>query len=62
MDNIVEIYCAVDDFMKIFTKAWHKQLLTNGERQRIKPSRLSPSEVMTIMILFHQAHYRNFKH
>jgi len=62
MDNVVEIYCSVDDFMKEFWVEWIKKLLTSGEKKRNKPSKLSTSEVMTIMILFHRSNYRTLKH
>ena len=61
MDSLVELFVAVDDFWIIFRPRWHEHLLASGERQRIRASRLSESEVMTIVILFHQSHYRDFK-
>ena len=61
MDTLVTLYCLVDDFMQAFMPQWSKTLLTDRQ-QRHKPSRLSPSEVMTIIIHFHQSGYRNFKH
>jgi len=38
-----------------------QQLLHSGQRQRRRPRSLSVSEVMTILIHFHQSHYRHFK-
>lgn len=32
-----------------------------GSRRRLRPTRLHPSEIMTIAILFQQSHYRTFK-
>jgi hypothetical protein len=61
MDSLVELFVTVDDFWHIFRPAWHKHLLSSGERQRIRSSRLSESEIMTIVILFHQSQYRTFK-
>ena len=61
MDSLVELFVAVDDFWQIFRPTWHEHLLVSGERQRIRSSRLSESEIMTIVILFHQSQYRNFK-
>jgi hypothetical protein len=37
-------------------------MLTTGERKRLKTSRLSMSEIMTPLILFHQSNYRTFKY
>lgn len=61
MVNLEEIFCEVDDFCQQFVPAWHQSLLKSGEKNRNKPSRLSDSEVMTLLILFHQLGYRNFK-
>jgi hypothetical protein len=41
--------------------SWHHDLLTSGQRQRVRPGLMHPSEIMTIVILFHQSHYRTFK-
>lgn len=61
MDSLVELFCAVDDFCKAFIPFWQQQLLTSGARQRQRPCQLSMSEIMTILIHFHQSHYRHFK-
>ena len=36
-------------------------MLTPDAGQRVRTPRLSPSEIMTILIHFHQSHYRTFK-
>jgi len=61
MDSLLELFVHVDDFWLAFRPVWHEHLLTSGKRQRIRDSQLSESEIMTIVILFHQSHYRNFK-
>jgi len=61
MTSLLELFCHVDDFWQAFCPVWYDHLLVSGERQRIRDSQLSASEVMTIMILFHQEQYRNFK-
>ena len=61
MVNLEEIYCEVDDFCMQFIPAWQKSLIQSGEKQRNKAGRLSESEVITLLILFHQLQYRNFK-
>jgi hypothetical protein len=58
--KIIQIFCSMDDFCKQFLPAWHKHLLASG-RSRIKPARLTPSEVMTIQVLFHLSGVRTFK-
>src|SRR5437660_12479129 len=59
--SILELFCSVDDFWQQFAPSWQQDLLTSGQRQRVRPTQLHPSEMMTIMILFHQSHYRTFK-
>jgi len=59
--SILELFCSVDDFCQQFTPNWHHSLLASGQRQRLRATQMHPSELMTIMILFHQSHYRTFK-
>nr|WP_223824323.1 hypothetical protein [Candidatus Enterovibrio escacola] len=49
------------DFCQTFLPAWKKHLISFGIKQRYKLSRLSVSEVMTMVIAFHQSGYRDFK-
>ncbi len=60
-DSLLELFCDVDDFCQSFVPAWQQQMLTSGDIQRQRERRLSISEIMTILIHFHQSHYRNFK-
>ena len=59
--SILELFCSVDDFWQHFAPRWQQDLLTSGQRQRVRPTQLHASEIMTILILFHQSHYRTFK-
>jgi hypothetical protein len=59
--EIVALFCDVDDFCQQFVPPWQQRLLTSGDRQRRRESRLCVSEVMTIVITFHQSGYRTFK-
>lgn len=61
MDKLIETYCDVDDFCQLFIKPWQSILLESGEIKRRRACRLSPAEIMTIIIHFHQSHYRDFK-
>jgi transposase len=61
MDSLLELFVHVDDFWQGFRPIWHEHLLASGKRQRIRDSQLSESEIMTIVIVFQQAQYRNFK-
>lgn len=59
--SLLELFCHVDDFCQAFYPHWQPKLLTPGLPQRRRERRLSPSEIMTIVIHFHQSHYRDFK-
>lgn len=58
---IVEIFCDIDDFCKHWLEETHGKVLLNPLRKRRRQYRLSMSEVMAIMVLFHLSHYRTFK-
>src|SRR5690349_22951801 len=61
MESLLELFCDVDDFCQAFVPIWQNQLLSTGDMQRQRDRRLSISEIMTILIHFHQSHYRDFK-
>ena len=61
MDSLIELFCDVDDFCLAFVPVWQKQMLSAGEIQRQRKRSLGISEIITILIHFHQSHYRNFK-
>lgn len=61
MDNLERIFVDVDDFCLLFEPQWQAHLIETGCKQRLKPSRLSTSEVMTLLIAFHHSGYRDFK-
>ncbi|TDF42375.1 IS982 family transposase [Alteromonadaceae bacterium M269] len=61
MTNLDAIYVDVDDFCLLFEPQWQAHLIETGEKQRIKPSRLKSSEVMTLLIAFHHSGFRDFK-
>jgi len=60
-DNLLNLFCLVDDFCEVFMPQWERHLLWSGLKKRNRPTQLSPGEIMTIYIHFHQSHYRNFK-
>lgn len=57
----LKLFCEVDDFCLIFIPLWNITLLQHGVINRVREPRLSVSEIMTIIIHFHQSHYRDFK-
>jgi Transposase DDE domain len=58
--SVLELFCDVDDFMLSFAPQWKASELAAG-KQRQRSGQLWPSEIMTILIHFHQSHYRTFK-
>ena len=61
MNKLVELFCDVDDFCKVFIPQWQKQLLEDGTQKRQRSGRMTTSEIMTIVVSFHMSHYRDFK-
>lgn len=59
--SVLELFCAVDDFWQAFRPHWQAQLLGQETIQRVRSPRLCESEIMTLLILFHQSRYRTFK-
>ena len=59
--SLLELFVDVDDFCQIFLPAWERKLLSDGSKKRCRAGQLSMSEVMTLIIYFHQSQYRNFK-
>jgi hypothetical protein len=57
-----ELYCQVDDFNQGFMCEWEATLIENKVSKKSWECQMSASEIMTIMILFHQKNYRTFKH
>ena len=60
--DLVSLYYIVDEFCKEFEPKFRAHLLESGEARRVKPSSLSLSEILTIMIHFHQSNHKTFKH
>lgn len=59
--SLLELFCHVDDFCQVFEPQWQQSLVQQGTMKRTRPTQLSTSEIMTIVIHFHQARYRDFK-
>ena len=56
MRNLLEVFCNVDDFCQAFLPTWQQHLIACGRQRRQRARQLSLSEVMTILIAFHQSH------
>lgn len=59
--SLLELFVQVDDFCQAF-ECWAARQQLPGKAKRGPEPSLSASEVMTIVIHFHQANYRDFKH
>jgi hypothetical protein len=64
IDKIIEIYCNIDDFCKDLSKTMmdHSIKQDNAKRLRNRVFKMTDSEVITIMLLFHLGQFRNLKH
>ena len=62
--NIVSLFCKTDDFFLAYEAYLAPRSLqdTKPTETRGRPRSLHPSEVMTLLIAFHQSKYRTFKH
>lgn len=60
--NIVDVFCIIDDFSKLFDETIKKKTLEEADKKRRnRKFKMSDSEVMTILILFHLSRYRDLK-
>ena len=61
--KVTEIYFMADDFCKEFALQQKKYMVEDqSHKHRNKPNRMSDSEIMVILILFHSGGFRCFKH
>ena len=58
-DKIIEIFYLIDEFCKEFENSMSKHTLGNQPKKKPK---MSQSEVITIMVLFHIGVFKNMKH
>ncbi len=59
--SLVELFCHVDDFCQTFEPTWEHLQLSSGTKIRRRAGQLCLSEIMTLIIHFHQSRYRHFK-
>ena len=62
--SIVSLFCEIDDFFLAYEKWMAPQCLPEAHpiETRGRPRQLHPSEVMTLLIAFHQSNSRTLKH
>jgi IS5 family transposase len=58
--NITALYCCLDDFCKVYEEWEAHQLIPSGKK-RHRAGKLSLSEMLFIMVLFHLSPFKNFK-
>ena len=62
MIPLVEIFTHIDDFCNIFEEKFKAFIIENSnKKKRNKPMRMSLSEIMTIIVMFHLSRYKTFK-
>ena len=61
--NIITLFCKIDDFFLAYEKWQATQCLPKETPSETRGRRrsLHPSEVMTLLIAFHQSNYRTLK-
>jgi len=59
--SLTELFCKIDDFCNIYENELKRKLIESGEKRRNRETQLAMSEMITIVVLFHQTGYRNFK-
>ena len=63
-DKVIEIFCIADDFCKEYEKEIQNHQLQAGNvsKKRNRQTRMSQSEIITVMVCFHCGTFHNFKH
>ena len=60
--ELEKLFWEIDDFCQKFIPIFKERMIPHKLKKRNRKNRLALSEVMTIIIHFHQSHSRNFKH
>ena len=58
---LTKIFCEIDDFMREFEKKYKERLIADKMSKVNYNSRLSMSEVMSILVYYHNYGNRTFK-
>lgn len=60
--DLVPLFYIIDEFCKEFEPRWKAERVASGMRRRNRSYSLSLSEILTIIIHFHQSNHKTFKH
>jgi Transposase DDE domain len=60
--DFTALFVYVDDFCKGFIPFWEKQAIESGLRKRNRATKLGLSEILSIVVMYHQSHFDCFKH
>lgn len=55
---LTRLFCDIDDFCHDFIPQWEATLLESGQKKRKRTRSVSHSEVITLIVYFHQMGYR----
>ncbi|QOP44571.1 IS982 family transposase [Sulfurimonas sediminis] len=58
---LTKLFVEIDACMKIYEQNFNVELIKNGKKHRKRDTKLSLSEIMTIVVYFHMSGYRTFK-
>ena len=58
--DVTALYCCLDDFCKVF-EDWEAHRLIPSQTTRQRTGKLSRSEMLFIMVLFHLSPFKHFK-
>jgi hypothetical protein len=62
MDQLIAIFCDIDDVCQAFEPVYYRPLLHAGQRPRTRQTALALSQMMTLLVYCHWSHYRTFQH
>jgi hypothetical protein len=59
--DLIQLFCDIDDFVKALRSNKNLQITTD-KSNRGQEARMSLSEIMIILVLYHSSGYKNFKY
>ncbi|GFO74862.1 transposase, IS982 family [Bathymodiolus platifrons methanotrophic gill symbiont] len=59
--SLTQLFCDADDFCKVFIPEWEKTQIESSEKKRRRKRCISTSEIISLIIYYHQSGYGTFK-